>query len=71
MTGGTLDSSADDCSEEEDCGIHAYLGEPSCECGALDKLSTTASLLELGGISLVLQQGVMAWSLMSVTSGLA
>ena len=28
-------------SEEEDCGIHAYLGEPSCECGALGSLATT------------------------------
>ena len=36
----------DDSSEEEDFGIHAYLGEPSCKRGALDKLATTFKVVE-------------------------
>ena len=45
---GTLDSSEDDSGEEEDCGIRAYQGEPSCECGggALDKLATTVETVQ-------------------------
>ena len=41
MDWSTLDSSDDDSSEKEDCGIHEYIGEPSCKCGALGKLDTT------------------------------
>ena len=44
-TGGTLDSE-DDSSEEEDCGLNAYLGEPSCKRGTLDKLITPVETAE-------------------------
>ena len=44
-TGGTLDSSEDDYSEEEDCGIHAYPGELATTVGTVetqtDALSAT------------------------------
>ena len=42
---GAIDLS-EDYSSEDDCGIHAYLGEPTCECGALDKLATTVETFE-------------------------
>ena len=53
MTGGTLDSSEDALSEEEDCGIYAFLGECSCD---LENLATTnkADGLQVG--ELVLKQ---------------
>ena len=45
-TDGTLDSSEDDSSEENDCGILAHLGELCCEYGALDTLATTVKIVE-------------------------
>ena len=44
--GDTVNSSEADSGEEEDCGIHAYLGESSCEHGALNKLATTVEIVE-------------------------
>ena len=32
---------SEDDSSENDSGIHACVGEPSCECGAFNKLATT------------------------------
>ena len=38
--------SGNDSSEDEDCGIHIYLGESSCKHGTLDKLATTVETAE-------------------------
>ena len=45
-TGDTLYPSEDDSRMEEELGIHAYLGEPFCEDGALNKLATSAETVE-------------------------
>ena len=59
-TGSTLDLSENDFSEEEDCGLHVYLGEPSSEHGALATTVETVGTLD-GCI--VIQRRVMSWSL--------
>ena len=61
MTGGTLDSSEDALSEEEDCGIYTFLGECSCD---LENLATTDEAVGPQVDELVLKQRVMALSLM-------
>ena len=45
-TGNTLDLSEEDANEEEGCGIHVYLGEPSYEHGTFDKLATTVETVD-------------------------
>ena len=44
--GDTLDLFEDNSNVDEDYGIQAYLGEPSCKYGALHKLATTVETVE-------------------------